>query len=148
MKHLLAAALALALFPGVIALAQQHPAPLAAETSDPEMPGKEWVIEDISGAGVIDNSRATLQFLPENRLAGSASCNRIFGSYASQGSQLSIELFGSTKMACPEALMKQEHKLLQLLRGVERYRIDDSGALILEAADGQTILARRQTKSN
>ena len=46
-------------------------------------------------------------------------------------------------MACPEALMNQERKLLQLLPKVQRYRIDASGALVLETASGDAIVARR-----
>ncbi|MFZ1626027.1 MAG: META domain-containing protein [Gammaproteobacteria bacterium] len=106
--------------------------------------GEEWVIEDIAGGGVIDNSHATLQFLADGRFAGNASCNRFFGSYKSEGPQLSMGPAGATMMACPEALMNQERKLLDLLTTVESYRIDKTGALVLKAADGKTIVARRR----
>ena len=55
-----------------------------------------------------------------------------------------IEPAGSTKMACPPALMNQEKKLLELLPAIQSYRIDKTGALLLSTADGKTILARRQ----
>lgn len=106
--------------------------------------GQEWVIEDIAGGGVIDNSHATLHFLPEGRLAGSATCNRFFGSYESAAAKLRIQTAGATKMACPPALMHQEDKLLQLLPAIKSYRIDRTGALVLRTADGKTILARRR----
>ena len=105
--------------------------------------GQEWVIEDIAGAGVIDNSHATLQFLPTGRLAGSATCNRILGSYESDVGKLLIQPAGTTMMACPPALMNQERKLLDLLPAIVSYRIDKTGALVLSTADGKTILARR-----
>jgi heat shock protein HslJ len=35
----------------------------------------EWVIEDIAGRGVVDNSLASLVFLQRNQLAGNTSCN-------------------------------------------------------------------------
>ena len=106
--------------------------------------GQEWVIEDIAGSGVIDKSHASLQFLADGRLAGSATCNRIVGSYQSKGTQLIIEPVGTTMMACPEALMNQEGKLLQLLPMVTSYRIDKTGALVLTTGDGTTVVARRQ----
>ena len=106
--------------------------------------GQEWVIEDIAGSGVIDNSHATLHFLADGSLAGSATCNRIIGRYQTDGERLSIAPAGTTMMACPAALMNQERKLLALLPTVERYRIDESGALVLTAADGTKIVARRQ----
>lgn len=105
--------------------------------------GAEWTIEDIAGAGVIDNSHATLIFMPDGQLAGSATCNRILGSYQSEGKQLSIKEVGATMMSCPEALMNQERKLLDLLPKVKSYKIDDTGALLLSTEDGKTIKARR-----
>ena len=106
--------------------------------------GQEWVIEDIAGAGVIDNSHATLHFLPNGRLAGSATCNRILGSYETDAAQLRIQPAGTTMMMCPPALMNQERKLLDLLPAIANYRIDTTGALVLSTADGKTILARRR----
>ncbi len=86
---------------------------------------------------------ATLHFLPDGRLAGSATCNRILGSYESVGITLAITPAGTTMMACPEALMAQERKLLDLLPTVSRYEIDASGALLLIGKDGTILTARR-----
>ncbi len=105
--------------------------------------GAEWVIENIAGGGVIDNSQATLQFLPEGRLAGNATCNRLLGSYKTEGQTLGISNAGTTMMACPPALMNQERKLLDLLTQVTRWQIDKTGALVLSTADGKSIVARR-----
>ena len=105
--------------------------------------GAEWVIENIAGGGVIDNSHATLLFLPEGRLAGSGTCNRLLGSYKTDGQALTISDTGTTMMACPSALMNQERKLLDLLAQVTRWQIDSTGALVLTAKNGQTIVARR-----
>ena len=105
--------------------------------------GQEWVIEDIAGSGVIDNSHASLLFFADGRLAGSATCNRILGSYKSDDKRLTIAPVGTTMMACPEALMNQERKLLDLLPTVESYRIDETGALVLTTANKTTIKARR-----
>ncbi len=117
---------------------------LMANDSAPLL-GQEWVIEDIAGGGVIDNSQATLQFLSDGSLAGSATCNRIIGRYEMEGERVRIvEPLGTTMMACPEALMNQERKLLDLLPTVDHYRIDESGALVLSTGDGTKITARRQ----
>ena len=112
-------------------------------SKDTPLLGAEWVIEDIAGGGVIDSSHASLQFLPDGRLAGSASCNRIIGSYQSKGLQLTIKPAGMTMMACPEALMNQERQLLALLPEIDTFRIDETSALVLMAAGGKTITARR-----
>ncbi len=116
---------------------------LMAQDSNP-LAGQAWVIEDIAGAGVIDNSNATLHFLADGRLAGSATCNRIIGSYKNEGAKLTIKNTGTTMMACPEALMRQEQQLLKLLSTVESYRIEKTGALILTTSNKKSITARRQ----
>ena len=105
--------------------------------------GQEWVVEDIAGSGVIDNSRATLHFLPDGRLAGSTSCNRIIASYATSPGRLTLTSAGTTMMACPAFLMNQERKLLDLLPTVTSYRFDGTRALILLTEDGSAITARR-----
>lgn len=116
---------------------------LMLQDSTPQLVGPEWLIEDIAGRGMIDNSPASLLFLPDGRLAGNATCNRIIGSYTHDGETLSIEPVGTTMMACPEALMNQERRLLDMLPQISGYTIDDSGALVLETTSGDTITARR-----
>ncbi len=53
---------------------------MAQETA-PQLVGREWIIEDIEGKGVIDNSPASLLFMPGGSLVGNASCNRLVASY-------------------------------------------------------------------
>lgn len=156
MKYIFASALAMTMILGCTATQQDgmmndrfasKPAVADHLTATDKNPllGQEWIIEDITGSGVIDNSQPSLQFFVDGRLAVSATCNRILGSYKSKGTQLTIEPAGTTMMACPEALMDQEYKLLKLLPTVESYCINATGALVLTAADGTTIIARRQT---
>lgn len=89
----------------------------------------------------MDNSPASLIFLPGGRLAGNASCNNLIGQYSVDGMSLTLTPAGVTMMACPEDLMAQEQKLLEALGTVERYAIDKNGALILTTASGDTITA-------
>lgn len=89
----------------------------------------------------MNNSAASLIFLPGGRLAGNASCNNLIGQYSADGMSLTLTPAGVTMMACPETLMAQEQKFLEALGTVERYAIDKNGALILTAASGDTIKA-------
>ena len=116
---------------------------LMAHDSASALSGDEWVIEDIAGSGIIDDSHASLQFMSEGRLAGSGSCNRLIGSYTHDGDKLSISPAGTTMMACPQALMNQERKLLDLLPRITGYSINPRGSLVLTTRDGKTITARR-----
>jgi heat shock protein HslJ len=115
-------------------------------TADPTalLMGEEWTVEDIDRRGVIDRSHISIQFLDQNRVAGRASCNRFMGGFTATGDQgLRFSTLASTKMACPEALMKQEQLFLQILEQVERYEIDSTGTLRLVTGDGRTLTARR-----
>lgn len=117
---------------------------LMAHAAVPDLVGPEWAVEDIAGRGVVDDSHASLQFLADGHLAGSASCNRLMGSYTRAKGALSVQLAGTTMMACVPALMAQEQHLLELLPQVSTYSIDASGTLVLKTRDGTTITARRQ----
>ncbi len=105
--------------------------------------GAEWMVEDLAGAGIVDRSRATLAFSADGRVAGRGSCNRYTAGYALTGETLSITRPASTMMACAPALMQQEQRFLDLLGQVRRFSIDARGGLVLHAADGRTITARR-----
>jgi len=105
--------------------------------------GGEWAVEDIGGTGVVDHTRATLNFGANGRLTGKGSCNTYMGSYSLTGEGLSVSKMASTMMACPPALMQQESRFHEILGQVKRFRFGSDGALILEAGDGRTITARR-----
>jgi heat shock protein HslJ/uncharacterized lipoprotein YbaY len=105
--------------------------------------GAEWVVEDINGGGVIDNSRASLLFDDEGRVSGSSSCNRYGAGYTLTGEGLSISRAVGTLMACAPALMDQERKFFDTLAKASGFSIDPTGALILTTPDGGRILARR-----
>lgn len=103
--------------------------------------GREWMVEDIGQGGIVDRSRVTMEFDPEGRVAGSASCNRYTCSFQLTGEGLSIGRPASTKMACGEALMNQERRFLEILETVNRFDLDVSGTLVLTGANG-SIRAR------
>ncbi len=83
--------------------------------------GTEWLLEDLGGAGVIDNVQATLTFPEAGKTAGQGSCNRFFGPAEISGSAIKLGPLGSTRMSCPEAVMSQESKYLDALQAAERF---------------------------
>jgi heat shock protein HslJ len=92
--------------------------------------GSEWLLEDLVGSGVMDNARATLSFPERDKVAGNGSCNRFFGPAEIAGSALKLGPLGSTRMACPEAVMNQERKYLSALQAAERYEWKDPYLLV------------------
>lgn len=103
---------------------------------------KEWVVEDINGKGVIDFSRATLNFGDEGALTGRASCNSYRSAYTLTANHLTVEAIASTKKLCPPALMNQEQAFLENLATDNLVEFDETGALVLKSSDAYFILAR------
>lgn len=105
--------------------------------------GSGWRIEDIAGQGVIDASDVTLTVSPEGQVSGQAGCNRYTGGVELTGEGLTFGPLASTRMMCPEALMVQEARYFELLSTVDRFDIDETGALVLYGLDEAVITARR-----
>ena len=59
------------------AKATARPAP--AQPVSFSLSNSEWLLEDLSGTGVLDNVQATLTFPEPGKVAGNVSCNRFPG---------------------------------------------------------------------
>lgn len=96
----------------------------------------EWLLEDLSGSGVLDRAQTTLKFDNANRLIGSGGCNRYFAEFQQQADRLKVGTIGSTRKACSPAVMNQETKFFQALERSQRVRLDESFLIIeVEGAD-------------
>jgi heat shock protein HslJ len=91
--------------------------------------GSEWQLEDLGGVAA-DHGQATLTFPEAGKIAGNGSCNRFFGSAEINGDAIKLSALGSTRMACPEAVMNQESKYLEALQAAERFEWKDPYLLI------------------
>lgn len=105
--------------------------------------GDEWTVEEIAGDGVIDGSRVTLNLGADGRISGSAGCNRYSGTFTIGGERVTVGPLAGTRMACAPALNAQEDRFLEVLAGIYGFAVDDGGTLIMRAADGRTLKARR-----
>jgi heat shock protein HslJ len=115
-----------------------------AAPDDLMLEGSTWtllsyVAPDGQLADVLPDTRITAEF-NDGQVAGTAGCNRYFGSYETDGSSLTIGPAGSTMMYCsPEQIMLQETAYLATLSIVASYEIVDA-QLHLKNANGDTIL--------
>lgn len=67
------------------------------------------------------------------QVAGSGGCNRIIGSFETEGERLRFGNMAATMMACPEG-MDIERRLLNTLAQIERYRVRGSLLELLDAS--------------
>jgi heat shock protein HslJ len=106
--------------------------------------GVEWTVTEIGAAPLIAGSKVTLDFAPDGRVSGHASCNNFTGAYTLSGEGLAISKVAGTRMMCDTALMDQERRFLESLGGVRNFSFAADGALLLNTGDGRTIKARRR----
>ena len=97
---------------------------VSPENAAEPLAGSSWVLEDINGAGVLDDARATLEFSEAGKVSGRGSCNRFFGTAEVEGSRIHLGPLGTTRMACPEAVMDQERRYLERLQQAERFAVE------------------------
>lgn len=103
---------------------------------------REWIVEDVDNKGVIDNTQMSLNFTIDGLLGGRAACNQYTTSYQVSGEGLSTQAIAATQKACPPALMNQDDHFLEVLGDVQRFDIDETGALLLYTSDDRSITAR------
>ena len=103
------------------------PAPPATEA---QLVGTRWTLEDLGGAGVIDEARATLEFPEPGKVAGSGSCNSFFGTVSIDGNAIAISPLATTRMACAEVAAMQEVNYIRALQSAERYDLQGAALLI------------------
>lgn len=104
-----------------------------------------WHIEVVQGQPTIDYSPAQITFDAEGKLHGNNSCNNFFGQYTQQGQELKLMPAGSTMKACVDALMQQEHKVMQAMPLVAKAKLQQ-GRLTLMSSDDKAVLVLSQVK--
>lgn len=103
--------------------------------------GSYWVMSSYNnGAGAVQGAlegvEVTAEFV-DGQVAGTAGCNRYFGSYELDGGNIAIGPLGSTQMFCaePAGVMEQEAAFLAAMQNAATYAITGD-QLELFAADG------------
>jgi heat shock protein HslJ len=86
--------------------------------------GPTWRLTSIDGRQALEGVRVTAVFGDENRVSGSAGCNRYFGAAAVADQQMKVGLLATTRMYCGAAgVMPQEQAYLSALETATVYRI-------------------------
>jgi putative lipoprotein len=130
---------------------QPYKAPPAGDEAEDEtdlrlqdLQGIEWVVEDINGSAVLEDSTVTLHFGVDAKVSGKASCNSYNAGYTLDDEKLKIANAISTKMACAPELMDQERDFLDILTNATSLHLDEDGALVIEASGGRALTARSE----
>jgi len=113
----------------------------------PDLADTQWVAEDIDGQRITDRVESTLSIDANGRASGTGGCNRYFGDVTHTEGTISFGPLGSTRMACPAAVMDQEQRFFAALEASRSYRQDDlTGLLYLRNKAGDDILRLRRMR--
>ena len=102
---------------------QEGQAEITGTLSISELAGKKWVLTNLQmGKALRAGLGATLMF-EGNQLSGNSSCNNYFASVqpGEMPGDITVSGTGSTRMACPPALMSFESRYLKALGNVTKY---------------------------
>jgi heat shock protein HslJ len=116
--------------------------PMPTASSGPDaFVGPDWTLRSIGGRPVVEGTTLTATFSQDDRVSGSAGCNRYFGGARAEGGSLSVSPLASTMMACgQDGVMEQEQLYLSLLQGATRYSIQGGELRLGPGADQVTLV--------
>lgn len=103
----------------------------------------EWEVEAVANEPPIEDTRITIAFLDDDRVAGLGSCNRFMGGFELTGETLAFAPMAGTLMSCGDSIDRQERKFHDVLSEVYRFSVPEKEHLVLHARTGETIEARR-----
>lgn len=95
---------------------------------------------------VLAGSRITVSFGADQRVTGSAGCNRYFASYQQSGESITIAAPGATRRVCaePDGVMEQEAAFLAALASVATLRLEADRLTLRTPAGAIALTLARQ----
>jgi heat shock protein HslJ len=109
--------------------------------------GGPWIVTAVNGRPIAPGKAKlpmTMAFGASGRIEGTSLCNRYHATYVLTGEALTVTMPIATARGCDPPLMAQERLFLEVLRGIQRFELEEGGVLVLHGADGGTITARRE----
>ena len=113
----------------------------AASTVAAALVGPTWRLTSIEGQPVLDGSTVDAVFTSDARIAGSAGCNRYFGSAKAEAGRFSVGQLGATLMACAaDGVMSQETRYLATLQAATSYSVSGDELRLGRSATDVTLV--------
>lgn len=107
--------------------------------AEPSLTGTTWLLEDLSGRGVLDRLQSTLDFTEPGRLSGRAGCNDFSGPIRWGAARITIGPLIVTRKACSPAVSDQETRYLEALASARAIRADGPYLLIDTTVAGKPL---------
>ncbi len=123
-----------------------------APVADAALIGTTWRLDALLEAPSDDGAdtavssvlgEAVLELADDGSIAGSTGCNRFAGEVELDGDQLRAGPLATTRMACDEALTRQEQHVLAVLDGTSTFEVE-AATLTIVGADGRGLIYRAE----
>ena len=123
-----------------------------APIDDAALIGTSWRLDALLEAPPDDGTDAAvssvlgeagLELGDDGSIAGSTGCNRFAGEVELDGDQLQAGPLATTRMACDDALTRQEQHVLAVLDGTSTFEVEATTLTIL-GADGRGLIYRAE----
>lgn len=116
----------------------EMPEPAADKNDASPLVGTFWNLTALNGGELLPSSAVTAEFNEENVVAGSSGCNNYMGSYETDGNEITMGPFGTTRKLCPDPIMEQERLYLATLERAATYSIEGN-TMNMRTAEGATV---------
>ena len=96
-----------------------------------------WVATSLGTAPILQGTTIDAVFVEDNRLAGTAGCNRYSAACTIDGERVTVGPAVATRMYCgaPEGIMEQEAAYLAALATAATYRLEGTKLELRTASD-------------
>jgi heat shock protein HslJ len=96
----------------------------ARSSAPPSLVGPTWRLVSLDGREALSGVRVTAVFGDDNRVTGTAGCNRYFGPAVAAAGRLDVGRLGSSRMHCgANGVMTQEQAYLAALERAGAYAL-------------------------
>ena len=121
-------------------LAACEPSASTENGADPSMLyEKKWLVTDVNGKPVSEESEAAFTFTESGRYGGNAGCNSLSGKAHFDGGDVRLDPGPMTKMACPEPFMAQEQAVIAALAATKSWEVAED-VLLFKDAEGEPAI--------
>ncbi len=99
------------------------------------MTGITWRPTVVGAEEFPDDSGIFVLFAVDGSINGNGGCNSFFGSLEKTDDGIAVGELGSSRMACPEAIMDREMAFMQSLQNAVHFELGDDRLLLTNDAD-------------
>lgn len=118
---------------------QSEIVPTAPASPSTGLLGTSWFVTEIDGVAVPGAVQSTLVVERDERVTGSAGCNRYFAGVQIVDALFRVGTIGSTRIACAADVMQQERRFLDALGAAATHAVEGDALRLMDAA-GRTRL--------